>query len=1054
MRNEKRRPISYSLPRTAPCKVPHHTLCRMLYNTLCALLFGIVLLCHVLLQALLHTPLQAQADSTQAVANLVIFVKYPGYDDLDVFNAQYTVDYPDGSQLVYGNWQEIKQMYEEGNGYAYNDSFQNYISVITEGKISVVNVFPQEYTDDTKKGGKAVLTYTLKQSSYSSDAELISEVIAYCDSLAALDSSTVKLDNLNSGIIDNLTIVLQDSEADGDELPGGKPPHKAQYGGSDTINGLKVFNYNLLPSSSLITDDAYFGVKQAQGVIAHEFLHTLGLPDLYRTNGVGEPVGPWDVMASNSCFLQYPLSYLRAEQGWISSQTITTAGTYTLTAVDESGGNKVFIIKTPLSDSEYIVVEYRKQPELLDGSFEYKLPESGLIVYRVNTTVEYSTNVEGNNYIYVYRQGITHPENATDTNANGINLVYDAALGAGETYGSTDLNADFGQNTLYYSDGSNSGIRISNITLSVDQTQLTFTLEMADYANADVWEKAGDSLHTYVDDDPILCADEATNTVYAAYVTSGYVQVKAFDGTSWTQAGSIIANADAPALAMCDGELYLAYTNTSTGGVVCCKLSGGAWSSLYTYSATNPMNVQLIVDSNNIYVAYQEDVSSSVKKLVIRDIKKNTLITDSKQAGYFSNPSLVKVGTGFYVLYSDFFSTSPAKIEMYDTSKSTWTTVHEYTIAQTNCHVLKEKNGKLYAFVGGYDIPPVVSIYDGAQWVDTNVSQMNSYLMVTMEIISNEVYITYLDTSTDQTTMLYKTGNTFAVRYGSLGTNHISMDTACIGSTMYLVTKAINTTEAVVRSNELTLPSYSLTLTPPSGYSDANIYVDGVEHPATENSGSFTTALHHGNARTATMYLYNSSGVPTGMYVWRLSFSGGSYTATALTNLQNLLSYHGFSIRVTSPSGIRFKSGIGENMKTALLSSGADGYYLAEYGTLFMTNANRSLYPFVKLGRKTGGGRSYWTENAVTNDKIFETVSGRVRFASVLTNLPASQYATEFAFRGYVILENSSERIILYGPPVSRSIYTVAKQIMNKGEFEVGSSSYNYIQSIIESVEE
>ena len=1045
MINQKYSSISY-IPQEKPL---NKVTCKMLHT----LLLCIVFLFHALFFVLLHTPIQAQADSAQTVANLVIFVKYPGYEDLDVFNAEYRVDYPDGSQLVYGNWQEIKQMYEEGNGYAYNDSFQNYISVITEGKVSVANVFPQEYEDNTKKGGKAVLTYTLNQPSYSSDAELISEVIAYCDSLAALDSSAVKLDNLNSGIIDNLTIVLQDSDADGDELPGGKPPHKAQYGGSDTINGLKVFNYNMIPSSSLVTDDASIGFASAQGVIAHEFLHTLGLPDLYRTSGIGDPVGPWDVMASNSCFLQYPLSYLRAERGWISSQTITTAGTYTLTAVDENGGNKVFVIKTPLSDSEYIVVEYRKKAERIDGSFEYQLPESGLIIYRVDTTVEYLTNVEGNNYIYVYRQGVTHPENAMDTNG-GMNLVYSAALGAGETYGSTDLNADFSQNTLYYSDGTNSGVRISNITLSADETQLTFTLEMADYANADVWEKTGDSLHTNVDDDPILCADETTNTVYAAYVTSGQVQVKAFNGTFWTQVGSTLANAESPTLAMCGGELYLAYTNTSTGGVVCCKLTNGAWSNLCTYSATNPMNLQLIVDSNNIYVAYQEDVSSSVKKLVIRDIKKNTLITDSKQAGYFSNPVIVKVGSGFYVLYSDFFSTSPTKIEMYDTSKSTWTTVHEYSLTQTNCHILKEKNGKLYAFVGGYDMTPVVSIYDGAQWVDTNVFQMSSYLMVTMEIISDEIYITYLDTGTDQTTMLYKTGNTFSVRYGSLGTNHISMDTACIGSTMYLVTKSINTTEAVVRSKKVTLPSYSLTLTPPIGYSAANIYVDGIAHTATENNGSFTTILHQGNARTATMYFYNTSGVPTGMYVWRLSFSGGNYTATPLTDLQDLLSYHGFSIRVTSPSGIRFKSGIGESTKAALLSSGVDGYYLSEYGTLFITSANRNIYPFVKLGRKTGGGRSYWTENGVINDKVFETVSGRVRFASVLTNLPASQYATEFAFRGYVILGNNSERIILYGPPVSRSIYTVAKQIMNRGEFTEGTANYNYIQSIIESVEE
>ena len=142
-----------------------------------------------------------------------------------------------------------------------------------------------------------------------------------------------------------------------------------------------------------------------------------------------------------------------------------------------------------------------------------------------------------------------------------------------------------------------------------------------------------------------------------------------------------------------------------------------------------------------------------------------------------------------------------------------------------------------------------------------------------------------------------------------------------------------------------------------------------------------------------------------------------------------------------------------KTLRSQLLSNGVDGYKLIEYGTLTMTNANRSIYPFVKLGRKTAGGRSYWKENGVVNDKIFETVSGRIRFASVLTGLPASQYNTDFAFRGYILLEKGGDRILIYGPPVCRSVYTVAKQIDARGEFTPGSNGYNYIKGIISSVE-
>ena len=92
-------------------------------------------------------------------------------------------------------------------------------------------------------------------------------------------------------------------------------------------------------------------------------------------------------------------------------------------------------------------------------------------------------------------------------------------------------------------------------------------------------------------------------------------------------------------------------------------------------------------------------------------------------------------------------------------------------------------------------------------------------------------------------------------------------------------------------------------------------------------------------------------------------------------------------------------------------------------------------------------------ENGVLNDAVFETVNGRARFSSVLINMPPSAYSAAQAFRAYIILTDGKDTITIYGPPVARSIYTVARQIMARGEFIPGSSGYAYIESIIQVAE-
>ena len=241
-----------------------------------------------------------------------------------------------------------------------------------------------------------------------------------------------------------------------------------------------------------------------------------------------------------------------------------------------------------------------------------------------------------------------------------------------------------------------------------------------------------------------------------------------------------------------------------------------------------------------------------------------------------------------------------------------------------------------------------------------------------------------------------------------------------------------------------------VTVTPPAGYTDNHIYLDGVAYEATLSDGAYTVTAPNNTAKTAVMYKYNESNVPIGMYVWTLSYNGYKYIPTAETGLTDLLTYHGFSIRITGVSGIRFKTGIAKTVRNQLLTTGINGYNATEYGTILMNHANMTTYPLVLNGTKTKKVVSYGTDTNGTHvDRVFETVNDRYRYTAVLINLPASQYKTEFAFRGYCVLTKGGNDIIVYGPPVWRSIYYLSQYTLDSGKHEVGSDADLFLRQII-----
>ena len=243
----------------------------------------------------------------------------------------------------------------------------------------------------------------------------------------------------------------------------------------------------------------------------------------------------------------------------------------------------------------------------------------------------------------------------------------------------------------------------------------------------------------------------------------------------------------------------------------------------------------------------------------------------------------------------------------------------------------------------------------------------------------------------------------------------------------------------------------NLYLTIPEGYDTSTIYVDGVAYPTETKFGYQVANLPNTDAKTAIAYKYNASGVPEGMYVWELTYTqkNKKYRTTALPNFENLLSYHGFSIRITGKSGMRFKSGIIEAMKQQMTAGTVDGYSLVEYGTLIMSDSNRAKYPMVLDGKKVKKGISFGVENGQPVDRVYKTVDGRVQYTAVLIDLEIPYYQTVMAFRPYAVLQKDGKQVVLYGGIRTNSIYSLSKLALERGLCVEGSPEDIFVKQLI-----
>lgn len=394
----------------------------------------------------------------------------------------YFQDQPDGA-AYFSDTTKVSKILDMYNG-SHGRSFTNYMSTISYGKFQVMNVFPQYDAEDGTINAARLTINSSDAMNGNIDSSILSQVLSSVD----LEESYLDLDK--DGMVDNITVILQGGSGTNVPTSVSLYPHKGNYPEQKQIAGKWLGTYNVLNTYRLL--DSF--LAEESGLIAHEFLHSLGYPDLYEKTDNEFPVYTWDIMAQSSSWPAWPLAYTRMYfSDWVRLDTITASKTLTLDNPDVSGGRQAYILKSPLNEHELFVVEMRtKNPtDLLSrNTLDAKISgymsegESGLIVYRVDTTVEGLSNHFGSTGIYVFR-----PQSGYTSQDLAVQAAYLSPKSGRTSIGTDDMTAGVVDGALTFTDGSNSGIQIKNVSISGEQMTCEVVIPKED--EFDLWENTG-----------------------------------------------------------------------------------------------------------------------------------------------------------------------------------------------------------------------------------------------------------------------------------------------------------------------------------------------------------------------------------------------------------------------------------------------------------------------------------------------------------------------------------------------------------------------------------
>lgn len=236
--------------------------------------------------------------------------------------------------------------------------------------------------------------------------ELASKIESYVDE--------AMLDKDNDGYVDDFVIVLRGNGRGKD-----KGVHSPQIGeiserftntnGEIRLKGKTIKSYTIVYERNSFDTHCRF------------LLNRLGFPNLYPIRTLyPRPVGMWDPMDGPE--LTYPLVYNRfscSNGTWVDAIPVVEGGKiYTLNSSDKNS-NTAYKVNTG-DPNEFFVLEYRNNT----SPYNTRLPESGMLIYRVNELQSGSVGPIPRFYVFRKDGTITDPGKlnaAIFSNNNGRN---------------------------------------------------------------------------------------------------------------------------------------------------------------------------------------------------------------------------------------------------------------------------------------------------------------------------------------------------------------------------------------------------------------------------------------------------------------------------------------------------------------------------------------------------------------------------------------------------------------------------------------------------------
>lgn len=723
------------------------------------------------------------------------------------------------------------------NGVDEKDSLYSYIKHVSDGNLRVKSIFPQLNADGTIT--PLQLPGTAASYAGKTPWDGLAQEVAHYLTTQGTKLSDQNLDYNQDGCIDNITIVVPCETGNSNELFYGL---SWSYMGSDKVNGKEVGAINVITEGG-----AYLGLS-ASALPIHEFMHSIGFPDLYTVSGGGSPVGKWDIMSN--LYMQYPLAYMRyatTDHTWVKNiKTVTTDqkgySLYSPTAAGKAGATQTMkdgqalILKTGYSDDEFFVLEYRQKS--LTAPYDNYLYGSGLIIYRINNGVEVKSNhADGKHYVYVFRPGDTY-ENKKD-GVSGATIRVEAGKGdlftsflsaesGRTTYGTASPEASLADGAITYADGTNSGIVISNVgsaggdTISFD---ISFTRD-----ESTSWNTVANLPKSA---ELLSCTDDAGNLYVLNNENMGgssviYKLVKggveasnaSASDNSLLQEGSFALEKvmDGPkgsvfTMDYYDGAFYIGYANASYAAKLDVKRIGQQTTSeqasdvtadqqtaslnvtTATYTLASSMNAMtstvteagvMIAVEKADYMAQNIDVFSCTDAGCVR---KGTDIARNSGA-YPSNTSMTYLNGTLYLCYREAFANNNIVLMRYD--GSSFSMLDDSMMAELA--VLGSNDETLYMVAGNASNESAVGTYcyrwNGTAWekIARNPLDLEHVDGLAISCSSNEVYVA---ASGDNCTCVYQMNLEGAVQYGDklASTSGLDLQSQLVGNTMYVLYK-------------------------------------------------------------------------------------------------------------------------------------------------------------------------------------------------------------------------------------------------------------------------